>query len=150
MHGPIVCPVNLHYIDHMQKWLPLNIQILFIFKIAPLTSFLRSNSKEFVILNEASEALLNMNKRIIIFKGCHVCIGSMFSVYYGVNVHRTWPIIADYNHYLLFEPWVTKWVILGPVRGADTPCTHRLTLRLKNSLKSILISIIFWKHIVIK
>ena len=43
----------------------LYIILLFIFKLASLTSFLRQKFKEFVIPNEVSEAILNTNKRII-------------------------------------------------------------------------------------
>ena len=39
---------NIRHIDPMQKWLPLNIILLFVFKIASLTSFGITNSLQFL------------------------------------------------------------------------------------------------------
>ena len=61
-HEGVVSDVYLNRIDHMQKLLPLNF-LKFIFKIASLTSFWYENSKEFFILNEASETLSNSVQR---------------------------------------------------------------------------------------
>ena len=61
-------PFNYFYstiIDPLQKWLPLNYSFVHIQNNLTNLIFWDNNSKEFVIVNEASEALLNMNKRKI-------------------------------------------------------------------------------------